>query len=78
MDSHINDNLINAFKIDPNKKILVNVFEKEGADGSKTREFVAKKLDIQLERVEVVCCPAKQFFPSLFPDSEDVDEVLPQ
>ncbi len=87
MDSHINDNLINAFKIDPNKKILVNVFEKDDADGSKTREFVAKKLDIQLEQVEVVCCPAKQFFEnnlnidffaSLFPDSEDVDEVLPQ
>ena len=85
MDKHINDNLTNAFRLDPQKQILVNIHEHGDIDGQKAKRTIAEKLQINERQIEIKNCPAKDFFnnnlnvdyfSSLFPD-EDSEEVLP-
>lgn len=87
MDKHINDNLINAFRLNPDKKLLVNIFEQEDSDGSRAKSTIAERLQIGTDRIEVKNCPAKEFFntylnieyfSSLFPEENSEDEVLPE
>lgn len=86
MDRHINDNLINAFKLDSNKKLLVNVFDSNDIDGSVSKASIAEKLQIDANRVTVINARASDFFnsnlnvdyfSSLFPDEVEEKEVLP-
>lgn len=85
MDRHINDNLINAFGLDPKKRLLVNVFEKNDNDGIKMKAKIAEKLQIKEDQIEIKNCCAREFFTSylnvdyfssLFPEDSN-DEVLP-
>jgi hypothetical protein len=87
MDRHINDNLINAFRLDPGKRLLVNIFDSEGVDGEKTRHSIAGKLQISPVQVTVVNARALDFFTnnlnveyfsSLFPEQSDEAGVLPE
>jgi hypothetical protein len=86
MDKHINDNLINAFRLDSNKKLLVNVFDPKDNDGRQARIDISNKLQISEDRVFVVNGRAIDFFnaklnvdyfSSLFPEENDEAEVLP-
>lgn len=83
LDKHINDNLISAIKHDPNKKLLVNVYEK---DLEKFSKGVMTKLGIIETNLHVENKFAKDFFndnlnldyfSSLYPDDEMNDSILP-
>lgn len=84
MDRHINDNLINAFRLDPNKRLLVNVYDRNDADGEISRKTIGERLQIDVNRISVVNSTAKEFFDdkltvdffsSLFPEEGDQEEV---
>ncbi len=86
MDKHINDNIANAFKINPHKKLLINNLLKANQSLEEYKKIIAHRLQITEENIEVVNCAAKSFFTeklnidffaSLFPDSLE-EEVLPQ
>jgi hypothetical protein len=86
MDKHINDNLSNAFKINPNKKLLINNLLK---DTEKQREYlvnISERLKIPLDKITLKSESAKEFFnsslnlnyfSSLFPDDAEESDVLP-
>jgi hypothetical protein len=90
MDKHINDNLTNAFKLDSNRRLLVNIFEKNDSEDEKkieerTTSLLAERLQIQPDKINIINSPAKDFFEnklnvdffsSLFPD-EIQEEELP-
>jgi hypothetical protein len=86
MDRHINDNLINAFRLNPNKRLLVNFYDTQDADGEKMRAMVADKLQIHPDRITILNKKAIEFFnnemnvgyfASLFPEESEEAEVLP-
>lgn len=86
MDKHINDNLINAFRLDPNKILLVNILAKEPNAEEKWKSTIAQKLQIDETRIVIVNKHAKEFFEtnlnvdyfsSLFPAEEIDDTPLP-
>ncbi|MGC4102339.1 hypothetical protein [Ferruginibacter sp.] len=85
MDKHINDNLINAFKLDTSKRLLVNIYDREDIDGTKTKRDISQRLQIPEAQITIENKAAKDFFTtnlnvdyfsSLFPE-EDEEEVLP-
>lgn len=86
-DKHINDNLISAVKNDPDKRILVNVFEpqKNGKE-NEIRLELANKIGISVDNIQIVNCPAKDFFTdklnldyfsSIFPEQDAEVDILP-
>ncbi|MDB5226620.1 MAG: hypothetical protein JWN78_813 [Bacteroidota bacterium] len=86
MDKHINDNLINSFKVDPNKKLLANIFDVGGLSSDKCGQFISEKLQIDRSRIVVQNKFAKDFFTndlnvdyfsSLFPDTNTDTTELP-
>ena len=85
MDKHINDNLINAFRLDPSKRLLVNVYERDNENGERMLDLISEKLQIKKERITLANFPAQEFFnnklnveyfASLFP-AENTGEQLP-
>jgi hypothetical protein len=86
MDRHINDNFINAFRLDPNKRLLVNIYDTEAGADDKWKNCIADRLQIPEGHISVVNKKAVDFFSqdmhvdffsSLFPDESDEAEVLP-
>jgi len=84
MDKHINDNLINACRLDPSKMILVNIFD-NGIPIEVSKKAIATRLQINESRLIIQNCPAKEFFSqklnidyfsSLFPQENDSESVL--
>jgi hypothetical protein len=86
-DKHINDNLTNCFKINPNSKLIVNCYDKNKTEEQFGKE-ISERLGIQNDKVlKVFNKPAKDFFnddlniqtfSSQFPDSHEEAEVLPE
>lgn len=81
LDKHINDNISSAVKNDPNKRMLVNVFEKDG-ELDKFKKKVIEKIGISEANLIIKNKPAMEFFNTdlnvysfagLFPD-ESSDE----
>jgi hypothetical protein len=86
MDKHINDNITNAFKLDPNKKLLINSLFKENNELDSFKKILASRLQINEESIIIVNANAKvffndnmniNFFASLFTDAIE-EEILPQ
>ncbi|ACU04005.1 SIR2 family protein [Pedobacter heparinus] len=84
-DQHINDNLSSAIELDPNKRILVNVYECDSFDQDSYIKNLSALLKINSENITVQNCSAQEFFnnclnleyfSSLFPD-DDNENVLP-
>jgi SIR2-like domain len=61
MDKHINDNLENAFRLDKNKRILINLFD-NNLDEENFKSSLSKKLKISSDRITLKNCKAKEFF----------------
>lgn len=83
LDQHINDNLISAFKLDPKKKLLVNIYDKD-IDLKKKRQDLIEKLSIKSENLILENRRAMEFFEtklnleyyaSLFPEDEDTEPI---
>ena len=83
LDKHINDNITSSIKLDPNKKLLVNVFEK---DLDKFKNDTITKLGIQEANLHLENKSAKEFFydnfnldyfSTLYTDEESEDSLLP-
>ncbi len=88
-DKHINDNLANAFKINPKRKLLINCYNTlQSFTDEKYKEEIGKRLGIvDINDIHIFNKPAKDFFnedlnietfSSLFPDSSEEVEVLPE
>jgi len=86
LDRHINDNLINAFRLDPHKRLLVNIYDPSDANGEKMKATVAEKLQMSADRITILNKKAIEFFntdmnvgyfASLFPEESEEAEVLP-
>lgn len=86
MDKHINDNITNAFKIDPQKKLLINTLLKQNQTAEEYIRLIADRLQIDKENIVIENCNAKvffqeklnvDFFASIFPYQIEED-VLPQ
>ncbi len=84
MDKHINDNLINGFRLDTGKRLLINVFDKDDENGEKAKTSISERLQIDKNRITVINSTAKDFFnenlnvdyfSSLFPDEGTYDEA---
>jgi len=88
-DAHINENIKNALRLNPNKHLLVNVFEHTNGllknDDAIQRE-IADRVGIAPEAVSVMNMSARQFFndflnvnyfASLFPTIDAESDVLP-
>lgn len=84
-DKHINDNLISAIQLDPNKRLLINVYEGESFDTNAYKTSIGDLLGIEVQNIFVENLNAKKFFTdklnldyfsSLFPEEEDAD-ILP-
>lgn len=87
MDKHINDNLTAAFRLNPNKMLLVNIYDQEDVEGAKIKKMIAEKLQIRADQIKIVNCTTKEFFnnnlnidyfSSLFPEENVDEEILPQ
>jgi len=86
-DKHINDNLANAFKINPNTKLIINCLNKNTSDDD-YKKAIAERLGITNKNsIHIFNKPAKDFFnddlnidtfASFFPDSHDEVDVLPE
>jgi len=85
-DKHINDNLISAIKIDPSKRLLINVYEPNN-DNDTLVNAIVENLGIVKENVEIINHYAKDFFgsnlnidyfSSLFPEEDADIDILPQ
>jgi hypothetical protein len=85
MDKHINDNLISAFKLDTNKRLLVNIYDSEDPNGDKIKQTISERIQISKDQITIQNAFAKDFFTdnlnmdyfsSLFPE-EDIEEILP-
>ncbi len=87
-DKHINDNLANAFKINPKRKLMINCYNP--ADSFSITEYkseLGRRLGIaDLDSIHIYNKPAKDFFnvdlnidtfSSLFPDSSKEESILP-
>ncbi|WP_291276039.1 SIR2 family protein [Flavobacterium sp.] len=83
LDKHINDNITSSIKLDANKKLLVNVFEK---DLEKFKNDIVTKLGIQEANLYLENKSAKEFFndnfnldyfSTLYKDEESEDSLLP-
>ncbi len=86
MDKHINDNLSNAFKINPAKKLLINNWI---PGEEKDEEYIAKiasRLEIDTNSIILKNQKAKDFFneslninyfSSVFPEDQEEKGVLP-
>lgn len=88
-DKHINDNLANAFKINPNRKLMINCYNREESfTMEQYKEDICRRLGItDNNAIHIYNKPARDFFnedlnvdtfSSLFPDSSDEAEVLPE
>ena len=84
-DQHINDNLKSAIQLDPNKRLLINVYEPVNFDMTSYIYDKSKRLEIKPENIAVQNLTAKNFFidnlnldyfSSLFPDEDDAN-ILP-
>lgn len=84
-DKHINDNLINALRLDQSKKLLINVFE-PSKDIPACAQTIAQKLQADPARFAIKNKHAKDFFiedlnvdyfSELFPDKPESDTILP-
>lgn len=62
MDKHINDNLINAFKINPDRILLVNTLLNPEDNIESYKEKLSKKLSIKIENIVIENMVAKEFF----------------
>lgn len=89
MDKHINDNLVNAFKLDANKRLLLNIYQPGISDDAieTFKAFVSGRLSIDKSLITIVNAPAKNFFnenlhvdyfSSLFPEEVIEEDILPQ
>lgn len=86
-DKHINDNLTSAIKSNPEKRLLVNVYEpQKRGEEHLIIESLVDRFSIPKEHVTVVNCPAKEFFntklsldyfSSIFPEEDSEMDVLP-
>jgi hypothetical protein len=85
MDKHINDNLINACRLDRAKKILVNLYDRNITEEA-SKKNIAEKIQIDESRIIIQNLPAKDFFnqhlnidyfASLFPQENEEESVLP-
>jgi len=88
LDKHINDNIANAFKINPHRKLLINCYYPE--ESFRVTEYqseIAEKLGItNISDIHILNKRAKEFFndelnidyfASLFPESTEEIGVLP-
>ncbi|HTN45519.1 MAG TPA: SIR2 family protein [Flavipsychrobacter sp.] len=86
-DKHINDNLTSAIKSNPEKRLLINVYEpsKIGQEAAIIKGL-ATRFGISEEHVRVVNCPAKDFFNNglnldyfsgIFPEDDAEMDILP-
>lgn len=82
MDKHINDNIVNACKLDNKKKLLINIYDPAPLADDKWVEFVSKKLQLNAERFTIRNKHAKDFFneelnveyfSTLFPNEDEED-----
>ncbi len=87
MDKHINDNLINAFKLDKSKRLLINIYQPSNYSETDFKERVSNKFSIDKSLITVINAPAKDFFhenlnvdyfSTLFPEEVIEESVLPQ
>ena len=85
-DKHINDNLISAIQLDPNKRLLINIFEGDGYDPTSYKNKISKQIGIDIQNIFVENLTAKNFFTDklnldhfsqLFPEEQDAD-ILPE
>ncbi len=89
-DAHINENLIGAIKNDPDKQLLVNVYEWDTTGMPKSDELIKAdlidKLGIAAENLTIFNGCAREFFnekmnvdyfASIFPGQDSEIEVLP-
>lgn len=86
MDKHINDNLINAFKINPDRKLLINNLVPEGEGSENYKNKLAVRLGVKPENIVIQDKKAKEFFEndlkidyfsSLFTDEQEEQGILP-
>lgn len=84
-DKHINDNLISAIKSDPEKRLLVNVYEPAKSEEDIQREII-DKLGVNSDNLTVINAQAIEFFnnhlsldyfSSIFPEQDSEIDVLP-
>ena len=84
-DKHINDNLSSAIQLDPNKRILVNLYEDTSFDLEVYIQNLSTTLKINADNIKAINCSAKDFFTtnlnleyfsSLFPEEDD-ENILP-
>jgi hypothetical protein len=84
-DKHINDNLSSAIQLDPNKRILVNLYEDTSFDLEVYVQNLSTTLKINSDNIKAINCSAKDFFTtnlnleyfsSLFPEEDD-ENILP-
>ncbi|MGN6713905.1 SIR2 family protein [Anaerocolumna jejuensis] len=89
LDKHINDNISNAFKINPNRKLLVNCYNPDPSfDDAKYQTELARRLSISDKNsIHVLNKKAIDFFnndlnidffASLFPGTTEEISVLPE
>lgn len=86
MDKHINDNLINAFKINPERKLLINSLFGQAEDVQSQKNKLATRLGIKQENIFIENKCAKDFFnenlnvnyfSTLFPENIEENGILP-
>lgn len=87
LDKHINDNLANAFKINPNKRLLINCYFPDPFDENIYKLQISKRLEVDSDHIHILNKKAKyffnddlniNFFASLFPDSNEEADILPE
>lgn len=62
LDQHINDNLISAFKLDKNKKIIVNIYSTATDEQEAFEKRIINKIGVREENLRVENKTAKDFF----------------
>ncbi|MBS1585856.1 MAG: SIR2 family protein [Bacteroidetes bacterium] len=86
-DKHINDNLISAVKNDPDKRLLINVFERDKLEKEdEIKSDISDKIGIAKANITLINSCAKDFFnaklnidyfSSIFPEQDSEIDVLP-
>ncbi|HLP37087.1 SIR2 family protein [Lacibacter sp.] len=62
LDQHINDNLISSFRLDKQKKLLVNVYYDDKKDEEALRRKLINKIGVKEENLKIENKFAKDFF----------------